>query len=116
MEYLKRVIEEGKKYIFEDRKDEWEQLCVNNWNDIFDKMVLEDSVEAMQLLSESSLSYEEIMEIVDKMSHSTITWEMLENIVSKFHPKGEQFVKSINGNSLAKQREKFIQEISKKRI
>lgn len=116
MEYLKSVIEEGKKYIFKDKIDEWEQLCLDNWNDIFDKMILEDSVETMKLLTEAKLSNEEIMETVDRMSHSSITWESLENIVKTFHPRGEQFVKSINGNSLAKQRESFIKEIRKKRI
>lgn len=115
MDFLKQVIEEGKKFIFEDKKDEWEIYCKEHWTTIFEKMVLEDATEVMRYLSTTNLSSQDIMELVDELNHSDITWEMVEDVVKYFHPLGEKFVKDINGNSLARQRKELIKKVSKNR-
>lgn len=113
MDFLKEVQEEGKRYIFDHKKEEWEQYCKNHWTTIFEKMVLEDSVEVMKYLSTTKLSANKIMELVDDLSHSEITWNMVEEVVEHFHPLGEKFVKDINGNSLAKNRRELIEKVNK---
>ena len=112
MDFLRQVIEEGKKFIFEDKKDEWERYCKDHWTTMFEKMVLEDATEVMVYLSTTKLSSFEIMELVDELNHSEVTWNMVEEVVEYFHPLGEKFVKDINGNSLAKNRRELIEKVN----
>lgn len=115
MDVLNGIIEEGKKYIIKGKEKDWENYCIDNWKNIFDKMVIEDALETMKLLSLTNLSSQKIMEKVDNLSHSSITWEELEKVVETFHLKGKKFVEDINGKSLAKQREKMLNMIVKRK-
>ena len=98
MEYdLESIRKEGHKYIIPGRKKEWDTFCSKNIDVNGLKLsTLNQIVDIMKALSDSSMSYDSITKLAnEKISHSGTSWSWVVKNVAYYHPKGVDY--AING-------------------
>lgn len=83
-------IEKGKKIIFEEKYQEWEDCVVKCANSIYNGKELDAALEIMEAL-ENEKSLEQAIDILKQQNHSGASESLVKNIIFEFSPKGPEF-------------------------
>ena len=117
LEKIPGYIEEGKKYIYPERLENWKECVCNRVSDIYHGSDLMNALEVMKALDEGK-SLKEVGKIIDNW-HSGASFGMLCNVVVHFSKRGPEFYREYyDSYKLAKGEEKqkhedFLKKIEK---
>ena len=101
-------IEEGKKIIYPERYEEWEECVGIRASDIYHGRELDNALEIMMALEEDA-SMEEVKEIFDKQNHSGASAGIVRSIVFSFSNKGPEFWEATNYGEISKENKQILE-------
>lgn len=90
--WLDSMIERGKKNIYQERYEEWENIVYNN---LFSGSFV-TALESIELL-ENGISFEEVIDKLKKKNHSSHSLSSITNIILKYSKKGPEFYLKLYG-------------------
>lgn len=111
IEKIPSWIEQGKKYIYPQKLNEWER-CVNaRANDLYHGYELDSALEVMEALSKG-MSFEEANQIIENQGHSGMSHSIVMRILINFCKNGPEFYEAIE-TDISEKNKQFINEQKK---
>lgn len=92
-EKIEKWIEEGKKYIYPQRLDEWKKCVEIRANDLYEGDELQNALDIMKVLEEGG-SLQEAHDVLYNFGHSGTSYFMTISILLSFAKKGPEFVQN----------------------
>lgn len=89
----KEWIQKGKEVLDEDKMDRWREIVPVRLNDLYQGMVLGNTLEVIKLLKEGK--EEEAKETIWKQNHSGMSHSLLMVMIEEFYSEGKEFTKDI---------------------
>jgi hypothetical protein len=96
-EELPKILLESRKYILDDKYEEWKKLCITNSKSSYSISIIRMVYEALVLISEGK-SFKEAIDFVDQKHNSSgYATGLVAATISEFAKVGEEFKKYWNG-------------------
>ena len=107
---LPEWIEEGKKYIYEEKHSRWENECKSYFEVLHTGFAIENAVTIMKMLDEKK-KFKDILEQMLKQGHTGMSKSTTLNIVLKYSKEGPKFYKYVNKRNINNIDAKYIEKI-----
>ena len=97
IEKIPSWIEQGKKYIYPQKLNEWKRCVKARANDLYHGYELDSALEVMEALS-NGMSFEEANQIIENQGHSGMSHSIVMGILINFCKNGPEFYESTEAN------------------
>lgn len=109
---LEYVIEEGKKYIYEEKYDLWKDYCEADCKGMYHLYNAECALEIMKFIDKNG-SIEEAIELMNNQGHSGYSMSLTMNIIVNFCKKGPEIYRYKYSDKMTDKLNKELEEIEK---
>lgn len=104
----KELVEEGKKYIYSEKYDEWEDFCKKIAPDY-----IKLSLETIKIVNNESVNSGLVFINNKKKEISTDAFSMVAFIVTRFSKKGPEFYTRLRGREITEEEKKIVEKFAK---
>ena len=102
------LIEEGKKYIYDEKHEEWEEFCKK-----IAPEYIKISLEIIKIINEQSVNNGLVYINKKKNDISTDAYSMIAFIVTRFSKKGPEFYTRLRGREITEEEKEIVEKFEK---